>query len=67
MNRKTPATLIEIVREGIGPLHTASSRKKRKAHEACDALLREVEDLERYIIELGEHWSVSNDVTTKGL
>jgi len=51
--------LADIIHDGLGPLHTATTRKKRKAHEAADELKNRLTTVENQIlsikVQLGRH------------
>jgi len=47
--RKSPAKLAEIIHDGLGPVHTATSSKKRKAHTATDRLKEQVTEAQEQL------------------
>lgn len=50
--KKSPAKLADIIHTGLGPIHTATSSKKRKAHTATDQLKTRLEEVENQILTI---------------
>jgi anti-sigma28 factor (negative regulator of flagellin synthesis) len=64
--KKAPAKLADIIHDGLGPIHTATSSKKRKAHTATDQLKTRLEEVENQMltikVQLGLYDASTNDV-----
>lgn len=63
---KSPTKLVDSIHSGLGPVHSATSRKKRKAHQAADQLKTRLDELDNKLlvieVQLALYDASANDI-----